>query len=173
MTDRVRGGAVTVLFATALLATGCGGDEGKAGAAPTPSASRGDRAAYIECLRKNGAPPPGEAGDAGADPSAEPGEEGEKGKAASPELRKARQACRSLAPGRDPARAAARKAFRACLKEQGVELPGKDGKKKDEADGAEKSRDPKIVEAIKKCRSLRNGKQPASPGGQPPASPGG
>lgn len=149
-TTRVRAGAIVVMFATALFATACGGDET---AAPAASPSATDkRAAYRECLRKNGAelPGPGQRDEASAAPD-------QKGRAGSPELRKARKACRSLAPhgAQNPAKAAARKAFRACLEEHGVTLPRK------KEDGAEKTDDPKVAEALKECRPLRNSPQPS------------
>jgi hypothetical protein len=193
-TDWVRGGTVTALLTAALLAAGCGGSEPPSGAAATPSPSPG-REAYLECLRRNGVEPGGNAGKPGAagngasaapdeGTSAAPDEsggaaagEGGKGRAGSPELRKARRACRSLAPRANPARVAALKAFRECMKRNGASLPGK-GAKKDEnqdetgqngQDGQEgaKPGDPEYAAALKKCRPLRNSPQPSAP-----ASPG-
>lgn len=190
-TGWVRGGTATVLLAMALLATGCGSDEPRSpAAAPSPSPGR---EAYLECLRKNGVEPGRRAGNAGggdveSDPSAAPDEgasaapdeggdaagEGGKGRRGSPELRKARRACRSLAPRPDPATVAAAKAFRKCMKEHGVTL-GKGARKDDnEGEGEQKEQgegvrpgDPEFAAAVKECRPLRKSPQPSAP-----ASPG-
>lgn len=194
-TDWVRGGTATVLLAMALLATGCGSDEPQPSAAPSPSPGR---EAYLECLRKNGVEPGqiGKAGKGGKDgnggnaedgASTAPDEsaggasgegedaagEGGKARAGSPELRKARKACRSLAPRPDPAKVAANKAFRKCMQENGVTL-GKGKKDENQGEGEQQEQgegvrpgDPKFAEALKKCRPLRKGEQPtasASPG---------
>jgi hypothetical protein len=158
--SRMLGATTAVLFS--MFAAGCGGSGGSEGApAATPSSESNQRAAYIECLRKNGVDPADLRKRKNADSGADSGEGSDASPSASPDasadagqdqplanLRKARQACRSLAPKGGKGGKGGNKAFRDCLKQRGVTLP-----LKKEEEGEE--RDPKVAEAVQACRPLR------------------
>lgn len=156
--------------ATAALmmsAAACGG--GAATAAPSggtkaTKASPDPRAAFLDCLRKNGVTLPSgrpggiPTGRPTGRPSGAPGggffrRPGDgRTPSLSPELQQAMQACNSLRPTNGPGRGfdqSAFQAFRACMQDHGVPLPDGQG-------GARRfaTTDPKVAKALKTCRPL-------------------
>ncbi|GAA5072917.1 hypothetical protein HNP84_009302 [Thermocatellispora tengchongensis] len=112
-----------------LLVSGCGGDEGTAAA---PQGGGDQRAAFRDCLREHGvtmptarpSDAPGARPDGGATPGAR--------RSTDPAARQAMQACASLRPsgapgpgdraGRRALDQSALRAFRTCMKDNGVTL---------------------------------------------------
>ncbi|MEW9532479.1 hypothetical protein [Microbispora sp. NPDC049125] len=179
------------LYAAALVAlavsiTGCGGgDTSASGAGGTPTAGTGSgaggdsRAAFTECLRKNGVTmptgrptgrPSGRPGGwPSGRPSAWPSGRPSRGPGGFPspsgEMGKAFEACRSLMPqgafGRGNGRGAdpnALQAFRTCMKDNGAELAQGAGMR--DIDRG----DPKVAKALEKCRVLLPASTPAPTG---------
>ncbi|XVQ85152.1 hypothetical protein ACQP2K_41160 [Microbispora siamensis] len=149
--------------ALAVTVTGCGGGDDTAATTTTQAAAGGGssadpRAAFTECLRKNGVTLP--SGRPSARPSGRPTarpSEGSGGfRSMDPAMSKAFEACRSLMPqggrggfgggrGVDPQ---AMQAFRTCMKDNGAELPA-NGRVRDLA-----TTDPKVAKAYDKCKVL-------------------
>lgn len=121
MSRRLRLLGSAVAAAGVLLTAACGGGSASAKQAATPDASAsaagkgGGRAAFNDCLLKNGVTPPSR-GAGGGSPQSQ-----------SPEMQKAVQACRSLLPrgGRFGQNPAALAAFRTCMSSHGVVLPAR------------------------------------------------
>jgi hypothetical protein len=170
---RLLGGATAL-----LLLAGCGNGSATAKQGASPGAtSGGSRAAFNDCLRKNGItlPSGGPGGQPGGRPS---GGAGGFQQSMSPERQKAFEACRSLMPngGGFGQNNSAMQAFRACLKTHGVTLPAGRGQRPTgtPAPGATpasnggqgpgggpgnglrglKTSDPKVAAAVKTCRPL-------------------
>ncbi|MBX6381666.1 MAG: hypothetical protein IRZ07_01635 [Microbispora sp.] len=151
--------------ALAVTVTGCGGGDDTA-ATSTPQAAAaasgvGSRAAFVDCLRKNGVTlPSGRPFRPGARPSGRPTARPSGGfggfRSMDPAMSKAFEACRSLLPqggrggfgGRGGAGAQALQAFRTCMKDNGAELPAT-GRVRDL-----RTADPKVAAAYKKCKVL-------------------
>ena len=169
------GSAVAV--AGVLLTAACGGSSSTGAAqSPTATASGGNasRAAFNECLRKNGVTPPSQGSGGGAFRSM------------GPEMQQAFQACRSLLPrgngsfGQNPA---ALTAFRTCMASHGVQLPtrpsgapgtpgqgaGSSQNPGDQTPGGRiggglrglNTADPKVAAALKICSALLPTRTPA------------
>ncbi|MBE3013574.1 hypothetical protein IL992_30995 [Microbispora sp. NEAU-D428] len=157
---------LSIAVAAAVLAvtvTGCGGGDDTAATTTTQAAAGGGssadpRAAFTECLRKNGVTPP--SGRPGAGPSGRPTARPSGGfggfRSMDPAMSKAFEACRSLMPqggrggfgggrGVDPQ---AMQAFRTCMKDNGAELPA-GGRVRDLP-----TADPKVAKAYDKCKVL-------------------
>jgi hypothetical protein len=169
---RLLGAATAVLFMA-----GCGGSTTAAKPATSPGgtgSTANSRAAYNDCLKKNGVTPPS------GRPTGGPGGGGQGGggfqRSMSPEMQKASQACRSLMPsggfggggfgGQD---SSALQAFQACLKTHGVTLPTArpsgpppSGATRPPGGGQGagpglrglNTSDPKVAAAVKTCRPL-------------------
>jgi hypothetical protein len=165
---RLFGAATAVLFVA-----GCGGSTATAKPATSPGGTANSRAAYNDCLSKNGVTPPS------GRPTGGPGGGGPGGggfqRSMSPEMQKASQACRSLMPsggfggGFGGQNSSALQAFQACLKTHGVILPtarpsGPPPSGATRAPGGGqgagpglrglKTSDPKVAAALKTCRPL-------------------
>ncbi|GIH50774.1 hypothetical protein SAMN05421833_12366 [Microbispora rosea] len=165
--------------ALALTVTGCGGGDDTAATTTTQAAAGGGssadpRAAFTECLRKNGVTLPTGRPSRGPDgrpsgrpstwpkerPSAWPSGRPSGGfggfRSMDPAMSKAFEACRSLMPqggrggfgGRRGADPQAMQAFRTCMKDNGAELPA-DGRVRGLA-----TADPKVAKAYDKCKVL-------------------
>ncbi|ETK30846.1 hypothetical protein [Microbispora sp. ATCC PTA-5024] len=155
--------AACAALAVSVAGCGGGGDDTAGAPAAAPSGASGaaaSRAAFAECLRKNGVTLP--SGRPTARPSGRPsawpsGRPSGGFRTMSPEMEKAFQACRSLMPqggfggggfGRNGGDPAAMQAFRGCMKDNGVTLGDQNGLR-----GLDRS-DPKVAKAFEKCRVL-------------------
>ncbi len=153
--------------ALAVTVTGCGGGDDTAATTPTQAAAGGGssadpRAAFTECLRKNGVtlPTGRPSGMPGGRPTGRPTARPSGGfagfRSMDPAMSKAFEACRALMPqggrggfgGRRGADPQAMQAFRTCMKDNGAELPA-DGRVRDLA-----TTDPKVAKAYDKCKVL-------------------
>ncbi|GIH64382.1 hypothetical protein [Microbispora siamensis] len=157
--------------ALAVTVTGCGGGDDTAAPTTTQAVAGGGssadpRAAFTECLRKNGVTPP--SGRPSARPSGRPTARPSGGfggfRSMDPAMSKAFEACRSLMPqggrggfgggrGVDPQ---AMQAFRTCMKDNGAELPA-GGRVRDLS-----TKDPKVAKAYDKCKVLLPAPTPAA-----------
>jgi hypothetical protein len=142
-------------IAAVMFTAACGGGGTSASQSPggTAKSSPNTQAGFAECLRQHGITRPT------GQPSGRP--QGQR-PSMSPEQRTAMEACRSLRPngGRGGGMGGtAFQAYRSCLKNNGVDLPQGPG-------GARqlKTTDPKVAQALKKCR-------PLMPTGTPSAAP--
>jgi hypothetical protein len=167
-TIRLIGAATALLFMA-----GCGGSTATAKQAATPGATPDSRAAFNDCLRKNGVTLPS------GRPTGNPSGAGGFQRSMSPEQQKAFQACRSLMPNRGAfgQNSSAMQAYQACLKSHGVTLPAGRGQAPTGTpapgatpapNGAQgpngggpgrglrglKTSDPKVAAAVKTCRPL-------------------
>ncbi|WP_169948462.1 hypothetical protein [Microbispora sp. H11081] len=159
--------------ALAVTVTGCGGADDTAATTTTTTtrAAGGDssadpRAAFTECLRKNGVTPPTGRPSQGPNerpsgrPSAWPSGRPSGGfggfRSMDPAMSKAFEACRSLMPqgggggfgGRRGVDPQDLQAFRTCMKDNGAELPA-GGRVRGPA-----TQDPKVAKAYDKCKVL-------------------
>ncbi|TQS25391.1 hypothetical protein [Microbispora sp. KK1-11] len=153
--------------ALAVMVTGCGGGDDTPATTTTQAAAGGGssadpRAAFTECLRKNGVtlPTGRPSGMAGGRPTGRPTARPSGGfggfRSMDPAMSKAFEACRSLMPqggrggfgGRRGADPQAMQAFRTCMKDNGAELPA-DGRVR-----ALATTDPKVAKAYDKCKVL-------------------
>ncbi|HEY9523823.1 MAG TPA: hypothetical protein VIR33_11340 [Thermopolyspora sp.] len=148
-----------VAAAAAILAvSGCGGD-GATAAQARPSGDQ--RAAFTECLRKNGVTPPTgrPSGFPTARPSGSPSPRPSRGAGGfgtmNPKMREAMRACAALRGGggrafggRGGQDDSAMRAFRTCMADNGAELPEGGGLR------ALRTTDPEISKALAKCRPL-------------------
>lgn len=161
---------LSIAVATAALAvtvTGCGGGDDAAATTPQAAGDSGSssRAAFAECLRKNGVTLP--SGRPGARPTDRPTDRPSDGpsgrpsggfggfRSMDPALSKAFEACRSLMPqdgrgrfGRRGGDPQALQAFRTCMKDNGAELPAGGGVR------GLATADPKVAKAYDKCKVL-------------------
>jgi hypothetical protein len=161
--------------ALAVTVTGCGGGDDTPATTTTRAAAGGGssadpRAAFTECLRKNGVtlPTGRPSGMAGGRPTGRPTARPSGGfggfRSMDPAMSKAFEACRSLMPqggrggfgGRRGADPQAMQAFRTCMKDNGAELPA-DGRVRDPA-----TTDPKVAKAYDKCKVLLPAPTPAA-----------
>lgn len=160
--------------ALAVTVTGCGGGDDAAATTTTQAAGGGSsadpRAAFTECLRKNGVtlPTGRPSGMPGGRPTARPTARPSGGfggfRSMDPAMSKAFEACRSLMPqggrggfgGRRGADPQAMQAFRTCMKDNGADLPA-GGRVRDLA-----TADPKAAKAYDKCKVLLPAPTPAA-----------
>ncbi|MEU6430188.1 hypothetical protein ABZ860_30220 [Microbispora sp. NPDC046973] len=161
--------------ALAVTVTGCGGGDGTAATTTTQAAAGGGssadpRAAFTECLRKNGVTLPSgrPSGRPSARPTGRPTARPSGGfggfRSMDPAMSKAFEACRSLMPqggrggfgGRRGADPQAMQAFRTCMKDNGAELPA-DGRVRGLA-----TADPEVAKAYDKCKVLLPAPAPAA-----------
>ncbi|GAA0978730.1 hypothetical protein GCM10009555_042230 [Acrocarpospora macrocephala] len=155
---------IVAVAAVVLASAACGGED----AVPTGAQPSGDqRSAFTDCLREHGVTPaPRPSGSPSPRPSGRQGGQGGFG-AMGPEAQAAMEACRSLMPSGGPGQQgnfddSALNAFRTCMKDNGVE----DVRGFQDLDQA----DPKVAEALEKCRALMPTRPSPGGGGTPSQS---